>query len=170
MVKQDSHAGCQAFLKAWLRVCVAELVLGTSWRLQLLTGSGEAELSSALCDSDRARGNGTGLCQGRGSWGLGLAPWHCPSAWSLVPAKQEISQLRQPRRAFWPQAGSLTATKQWELGGSSPPTSGMFAKVKGQIAGPSTAGHLFKWLRGNGQRVFFWLTHCFQRFAFYLSL
>lgn len=111
-----------------------------------------------------------GLCQGRGSWGLGLAPWHCPSAWSLVPAKQEISQLRQPRRAFWPQAGSLTATKQWELGGSSPPTSGMFAKVKGQIAGPSTAGHLFKWLRGNGERVFFWLTHCFQRFAFYLSL
>ena len=28
-------------------------------------------LSSALCDSDRARGNGMELCQGRGSWGLG---------------------------------------------------------------------------------------------------
>lgn len=41
------------------------------WRLQLLTGSGGAALSSALCDSDRARGNGMELCQGRGSWGLG---------------------------------------------------------------------------------------------------
>jgi len=28
-------------------------------------------LSSALCDSDRARGNSMELCQGRGSWGLG---------------------------------------------------------------------------------------------------
>jgi len=28
-------------------------------------------LSSALCDSDRARGNGMELCQGKGSWGLG---------------------------------------------------------------------------------------------------
>ena len=26
-------------------------------------------LSCALCDSDRARGNGRELCQGRGSWG-----------------------------------------------------------------------------------------------------
>ena len=34
-------------------------------------GSGGAALSSALCDSDRARGNGMELCQGRGSWGLG---------------------------------------------------------------------------------------------------
>jgi len=30
-----------------------------------------AALSSALCDSDRARGNGMELCQGRGSWGSG---------------------------------------------------------------------------------------------------
>ena len=30
-----------------------------------------AALSSALCGSDRARGNGTELCQGRGSWGSG---------------------------------------------------------------------------------------------------
>ena len=30
-----------------------------------------AALSSALCDSNRARGNGMELCQGRGSWGLG---------------------------------------------------------------------------------------------------
>ena len=37
--------------------------------LQLLTGSGGAVLSSALCDSDRARGNGMELRQGRGSWG-----------------------------------------------------------------------------------------------------
>ena len=28
-------------------------------------------LSSALCDSDRARGNGMELCEGRGGWGLG---------------------------------------------------------------------------------------------------
>jgi len=28
-----------------------------------------AALSSALWDSDRARGNGMELCQGRGSWG-----------------------------------------------------------------------------------------------------
>jgi len=42
-----------------------------SWQLQLLAGSGGAALSSALCASDRARGNGMELCQGRGSWGLG---------------------------------------------------------------------------------------------------
>jgi len=30
-----------------------------------------AALSSALCDSDRARGNGMELRQGRGSWGSG---------------------------------------------------------------------------------------------------
>ena len=42
-----------------------------SWRLQLRTGSAGAALSSALCDSDRARGNGMELCRGRGSWGLG---------------------------------------------------------------------------------------------------
>ena len=42
-----------------------------SWRLQLLTGSGGAVLSSALCDSDRARGNGRELRQ----WGqLGSLP------------------------------------------------------------------------------------------------
>ena len=35
-------------------------------QLQLLTGSRGAALSSALCDSDRARGNGMELCQGRG--------------------------------------------------------------------------------------------------------
>ena len=42
----------------------------------LLKGSGGAVLSSALCDSDRARGNDMELCQGRGSWGLetGSAP------------------------------------------------------------------------------------------------
>ena len=34
-------------------------------------GSGGAALSSALCDSDRARGNGMELCQGRGRLGLG---------------------------------------------------------------------------------------------------
>ena len=39
-------------------------------------GSREAVLSSALCDSDMARGNGMKLCQGKGSWGLrtGFAP------------------------------------------------------------------------------------------------
>ena len=34
-------------------------------------GRGEAVLSSALCDSDKAQGNGMELCQGRGNWGLG---------------------------------------------------------------------------------------------------
>ena len=53
-------------------------------------GSGGAALSSALCDSDRARGNGMELCQGRGSWGLGTgaAPDNgghgtgCPGQWA----------------------------------------------------------------------------------------
>ena len=30
-----------------------------------------AVLNSALCDSNRAQGNGMELCQGRGSWGSG---------------------------------------------------------------------------------------------------
>lgn len=30
-------------------------------------GRGEAVLSSALCDSDKAQGNGMDLCQGRGN-------------------------------------------------------------------------------------------------------
>ena len=53
-------------------------------------GRGGAALSSALCDSDRARGNGMELCQGRGSWGLGTgaAPQGgghgtgCPGQWA----------------------------------------------------------------------------------------
>jgi len=61
-----------------------------SWRLQLLTGSGGAALSSAVCDSDRARGNGMELCQGRDSWGsgTGAAPegsghgTDCPGLWA----------------------------------------------------------------------------------------
>ena len=64
-----------------------------------------AELSSALCGSDRARGNGMELCQGRGSWGSGKgsAPeggghgmgctglwawprcWRSRSVWALLP-------------------------------------------------------------------------------------
>ena len=44
---------------------------GASWQLQLLTGSGGAALSSALGDSNRARGNGMELCQGRERWGSG---------------------------------------------------------------------------------------------------
>ena len=46
-----------------------------------------AVLSSALCDSDRARGNGMELCQGKGSWGLGMgsAP---ESDWALEQAAQ----------------------------------------------------------------------------------
>ena len=36
------------------------------WCLQLLTGSGGAVLSSALCDSDRARGNGKGFAPQNG--------------------------------------------------------------------------------------------------------
>ena len=35
-----------------------------------LTGNGGAALSSALCDSDSARGNGMELCQGRGRLGV----------------------------------------------------------------------------------------------------
>ena len=49
-----------------------------------------AALSSAFCDSDRARGDGVELCQGRGSWGLGKgsAPegsghgTGCPGQWA----------------------------------------------------------------------------------------
>jgi len=37
-----------------------------SWQLQLLRGSGWAAPSSALCDSDRARGNGMELSGGEG--------------------------------------------------------------------------------------------------------
>ena len=55
-----------------------------------LTGSGRAELSSALCDSDRARGNGMELCQGCADWvsGKGSSPeggghgTGCPGQWS----------------------------------------------------------------------------------------
>jgi len=39
--------------------------------MQLLTVSGGTALSSALCGTDRARGNGMELCQGRGSCGSG---------------------------------------------------------------------------------------------------
>ena len=61
-----------------------------SRQLQLLTGGGGAALSSALCDSDRARGNGMELCQGRGrwGWGKGSAPegggqrTACPGQWA----------------------------------------------------------------------------------------
>ena len=35
------------------------------------TAPHRAALSSALCDSHRARGKGMELCQGRGSWGSG---------------------------------------------------------------------------------------------------
>ena len=52
-------------------------------------GSGGAALSSALCDSDRARGNGMELCQGRGSWELGTRSAEggghgrdCPGQWA----------------------------------------------------------------------------------------
>ena len=44
-----------------------------SWRLQLPTGSRGAALSSALCGSDRARGNGTELCQGGAGCGIKVA-------------------------------------------------------------------------------------------------
>ena len=39
--------------------------------LKLLTGSRGAALSSALCDSNRARGNSMELCQGRAAGGEG---------------------------------------------------------------------------------------------------
>ena len=48
----------------------AEELREASWLLHVLTGGGGAALSSALCDGDRARANGMGLCQGRGSWGV----------------------------------------------------------------------------------------------------
>ena len=49
--------------------------------------SGGAALSSAFCDSNRARGDGMELCQGRGSWvsrsssleGSG----HSPKCWTI---------------------------------------------------------------------------------------
>jgi len=70
----------------------AEEPRGGRWQLQLFTGSGGAVLSSALCDSDRARGNGMELCQGRGSWrvGTGAAPQGgghgtgCPGLWAWL--------------------------------------------------------------------------------------
>jgi len=63
---------------------------GASWQLQLLTGSGGAALSSALGDSNRARGNGMELWQGseRGGSGKGFAPEggghgaNCPGRWA----------------------------------------------------------------------------------------
>ena len=48
-----------------------------------------AALSSALCDTDRARGNGMELCQGKGSWGLGIGspPGNgCPGQWARPQA------------------------------------------------------------------------------------
>ena len=64
-----------------------------------IAGSGGAALSSALCDSDRARGNGMELCQGRGSWGSGngSAPQGsghgtaCPGQWAQ-PRVPEIKE------------------------------------------------------------------------------
>ena len=58
-----------------------------SWQLQLLTGSRRAALSSALCDSDRARANGMELCQERGSWGWGTGS----------VAERESSQALEPQ-------------------------------------------------------------------------
>lgn len=52
-------------------ICSAQSIWGCSWWLQLLTGSGGAALSSALCGSERARENGMKLCQGRSDWELG---------------------------------------------------------------------------------------------------
>ena len=66
-------------------VCSAQSRAGWGeawWRLQLLTGSGGAALSSALCDSDRARGNGMEL-SGEGSWGWESCPF-CSFWWALA--------------------------------------------------------------------------------------
>ena len=38
--------------------------------------------SAELCDSDRARGNGMELCQGRGSWGSWPKCWSSRSVWT----------------------------------------------------------------------------------------
>ena len=57
----------------------AEELREASWLLHVLTGGGGAALSSALCDGDRARANGMGLCQGRGSWGV--RKWFFPRVW-----------------------------------------------------------------------------------------
>jgi len=57
-----------------LWVCSAQSRAGwgeASWLQQLLPGRGGTALSFALCDSNRAWGNGMELCQGRGCWGLG---------------------------------------------------------------------------------------------------
>jgi len=57
-----------------------------SWRLQLLTGSGGAVLTFALCDSDRARGNSVEMCQGRVWVGIRkrffMQGWW---AWNMLP-------------------------------------------------------------------------------------
>ena len=48
--------------------------------------SGGAALSSALCDSNRARGNGMELCQGRGRWGSGTGC--APECWDRRAGSQ----------------------------------------------------------------------------------
>ena len=62
-----------------------------SWWLQLLTGSGGAALSSALCDRDRARENGMELCQGRSSWGYGQVLHQRAVGHAVIsPCKREV--------------------------------------------------------------------------------
>jgi len=72
---------------------------------------GSAELCS-LCDSDRARGNGMELCQGRGSSGLGTGA-----------APQGVEQAAQGsgHSSEWRSSGSVWATlrhRVWSLGGA----------------------------------------------------
>ena len=58
-------------------------------QLQLLTGSRQAVLSSALCDSDRARGNGVGLCWGGAAGGQGEVLHHRAVGTAVMPELRE---------------------------------------------------------------------------------
>ena len=66
-----------------------------------------AALSSALCDSDRARGNGMELCQGRGRWGSGKGSaaeggghgTGCPGQWSNCHGT-ELLELKECLNTF----------------------------------------------------------------------
>ena len=70
-----------------------------------------AVLSSGLCDSDRARGKGMELCNGKGGWGLGKGSAteggghrrDCPGQWAhpqAVGVQGAFEQCRQTEFDF----------------------------------------------------------------------
>ena len=80
-----------------------------------------AALSSALCDSDRARGNGMELCQGRGSWGSGKGGctrgWWAWNAMHRAAGTAPVLEIQECldtalRRRVWILGGAVWS---WEL-------------------------------------------------------